>query len=65
MGLRGKVLVAGGYRAVFCEKLPPCLIKPVPPDSKMDSLLANAKPVGDGGSTSVITYLRRGRKKLW
>jgi len=45
-----------------CEKLPPCLIKPVPASSKMDRLLAKAKPIRDGGSTSGITYLRRGRK---
>jgi len=46
-----------------CEKLPPCLIKPVPAGSKTDPLLAKAKPVSNGGSASVITYLRRGRKK--
>jgi len=28
----------------------------------MDPLLAKAKPVSDGDSASVITYLRRGRK---
>jgi len=38
-----------------CEKLPPCLIEPVPAGSKMDPLLAKAKPISDGGSTSVIT----------
>jgi len=47
----------------FCVKLPPCLIKPVPASSKTDPPLAKAKPVSDGGSASVITYLRRGRKK--
>jgi len=47
-----------------CEKLPPCVIKPVPDDSKTDPPLAKAKPVSNGGSASVITYLRRGRKKL-
>jgi len=45
-----------------CEKLPPCLIKPVPAGFKMDPLLAKDKPISDGGSTSVITYLRSGRK---
>jgi len=45
-----------------CKKLPPCLIKSVPAGSKTDLLLAKAKPVNDGGSTSVITDLRRGRK---
>jgi len=29
----------------------------------MDPLLPKAKPIGNGGSTSVITYVRRGRKK--
>jgi len=32
----------------------------VPAGSKTDSLLANAKPISNGGSTSAITYLRRG-----
>jgi len=45
-----------------CEKLPPCLVEPVPAGSKTDPLLAKAKPISDGGSTSVITYLRKGRK---
>jgi len=46
-----------------CKKLHPYLIKPVSVSSKMDPPLAKAKPISDGGSTSVITYLRRGRKK--
>ena len=46
-----------------CEKLPPCLTKPVPASSKMDTPLAKAKTIIDGGSTSGITDLRRGRKK--
>jgi len=46
-----------------CEKLPPCLIKPVLAGSKTGLLLAKAKPVSDGGSTSVITYLRKEKKK--
>jgi len=46
-----------------CEKLPPCLIKPVPASSKMDLLLAKAKSIISGGSASVITYFRKGRKK--
>jgi len=66
MGLCGKVLVRGEAIGVVsvrsCEKLPPCLIKPVPAGSKMDSLLAKAKPFSDGGSASVRTYLRRGKK---
>jgi len=46
-----------------CEKLSPCLIKPGPAGSKMDLLLAKTKPISDGGGASVITDLRRGRKK--
>jgi len=44
------------------EKLPPCLIKPVSASSKKDPALSKAKTISDGGSTSVITYLRKGRK---
>jgi len=45
-----------------CEKLPPRLIKPVPAGSRMYPLLSKAKPISNGGSASVITYLRKGRK---
>jgi len=62
MGLSGKVLVVGGYRGGFCEQLPPCLIEPMPASSLTDLRLAKAKPIGNGGSASVITHLR-GRKK--
>jgi len=48
-----------------CEKLPPCLIKPVPAGSKMDPPLAKAKPISNSGSASGITYLRRGRKYIY
>ena len=34
----------------------------MPAGSKMDLLLAKAKPISNSGSASVITYLRRGRK---
>ena len=47
-----------------CKNIPPCLTEPVPAGSKTDPLLAKAQPINDGGSTSVITYLRKG-KKLW
>jgi len=47
-----------------CEKPHPCPIKPVLADSGMDSPLAKTKLISDGGSASVITYLRRERKKL-
>jgi len=46
-----------------CEKLPPCLIKPMPAGSKMDPSLAKSKPSSDGRSASEITQLRRG--KTW
>jgi len=68
MRLHGKVLVVGETIGVAsmrsCEKLPPCLMKPVPAGSKMDLLLAKAKPISDGGRASVITDLRRGKKLL-
>jgi len=68
MGLCGKVLVVGGlYIRVAsvsrCQKLPPCLIKPMPDRSKTDLSLAKAKPIINGGSVSGITYLRRERNK--
>jgi len=47
-----------------CWKFPPYLIQPVPAGSKMDPPLAKAEPISDAGSASVITYLRRERKKL-
>jgi len=46
-----------------CEKLPPCLIKPVPAGSETDPQLPKAKPVSDSGSTYEITELRRRTKK--
>ena len=42
-----------------CEKLLPCLIKPVLAGSKTDLPLAKAKPISGGGSASGITYFRR------
>ncbi|GAB0206670.1 hypothetical protein GRJ2_003132600 [Grus japonensis] len=36
----------------------------MPSGSKMDLPLAKAEPISNGGSTSVITYLRRGIKLL-
>ena len=47
-----------------CEKLPPCLRKPVLAGSKTDPLQAKAKPISNGGSTFVITCLKRGGKDL-
>jgi len=34
----------------------------MPASSKMDPPLTKAKPISDGGSTSVITYLKREKK---
>jgi len=47
-----------------CKKLAPRLIKIVPASSKTDPSLGKAKPISNGSSASVITCLRRGRKKL-
>lgn len=40
-----------------CQKLPPCLIEPMPAGSKTDPPMAKAEPISDDGSTSGITYL--------
>jgi len=66
VGLHGKVLTAGGVKGGgFCEKLleaSPCLIQSMPACSKTDPLLAKAKTISDGGSSSgVVTYIRRGK----
>ena len=45
-----------------CWKLPPCPIEPMPASSKTDPLLAEAEPISNSGSTSVITYLRKGKE---
>jgi len=62
-GVGSKVFVAGVYRGGFSENMqkpPPRPTEPRPAGSKTDLLLAKAQPISDGGSTSVITYLRRG-----
>jgi len=41
-----------------CEKLPSCLIEPVPASSKTDPLLAKVKPIINSGSASGITHPR-------
>jgi len=65
LGLCGKVLVAGEVTGMAsmrsCKKLPSYLIETMPAGSKMDPPLAKAKPISDDGSSSVITYLRRGK----
>ena len=65
MGLRGKVLVARGYRCAFCGKLLepfPMSDRARPLSSKMDPLLARAESISEGSSTSVTTYLRKSKK---
>jgi len=47
-----------------CKKPPLCSTEPMPASSKMDLPLAKAEPISDSDSTSVITYLRRGKKKM-
>lgn len=59
MRLYVKVLRTRGGR---CQKLTPCQIKQVPASSKIDLSLSKAKPVSNDGSTSVITWLWRGKK---
>lgn len=55
LGLYSKALLASkGHRG--SEDLPQCLIEPLPADFKMDPLLAKAKPISNGGSTSEITF---------
>ncbi|GAB0186125.1 mitochondrial enolase superfamily member 1 [Grus japonensis] len=54
-----------GVASVRCHhKLPPCVTEPIPASSKMDLPLAKAEPISDSGSTSGITYLRKGKKLL-
>jgi len=45
-----------------CQKLPLCLIEPVPSSSKTDLLLVKAETIKDGGSASMTAYLRRWKK---
>jgi len=44
------------------QELPPCWTETVPAGPKTDPPLAEAEPVSDSGSASVIIYLRRGKK---
>lgn len=63
LGLRGQVSVVEEGREVCYRvassrsslKLPPCPMEPMPAGSKMDLPLAEAEPIYDSGSTSVIT----------
>lgn len=45
-----------------CKKLPPQPIESVSAGSKMDLPQAKAEHISDGGSTSGITKLRKGKK---
>jgi len=45
----------GLHSKVASHRRHPCLIVPMPAVSKMDPPLAKAKPISDGGSTSVVT----------
>jgi len=47
-----------------CQKLPLCPIAPVPAGSKTDPPMVKAEPISNGGSVSVITYFRRGKKPV-
>ncbi|KAK4831883.1 hypothetical protein QYF61_020030 [Mycteria americana] len=60
-GSKGAAGVASVRR---CQKFPPCLIEPMPAGSKTNPPLAKAEPISNGGSISVITYLRR-EKNCW
>lgn len=59
-GFHGKVLVEGRLWASgrTCQKIPQCSTEPVTASSKTHPPLAKAEPVSDGGSASVMTYLR-------
>jgi len=43
----------------------PCQTEPIPASSKTTPLLAKAELVGDVDSTSMIAYLRKGKKMLY
>jgi len=61
-----EALIAGGATGVAsirrCQKLPQSPTEPMTVGSNTDPLLAKDEPISDGGSASVITYLRRGNK---
>lgn len=46
------------------QKLSPCQTQPVPVSPKMDLPLAKAEPISNADSSSVIIYLRKGKKPL-
>lgn len=56
---------SGGLRGVASvrryQKCLPCPTEPVPAGSQMDPLLAKEEHISDGGRTSKIIYLQRGK----
>jgi len=64
VGLRGKVFGSqGGYRGGFCEKLPEASpMSNRANASRLQDRPAKAERISDSGSTSGITYSRRGEK---
>lgn len=67
LGFHGNILVVrveGMASLRSCLKLPWCPTKPVPASSRMAPLLAKLEPIGDVGSASVKTHLRRGKTVL-
>lgn len=62
------VLVPEGCRGGFCEKLLAASLCPaelVPASSKVDLLLAKAKPSSSGGTASGVMYLRGEKTPVW
>jgi len=58
LALHVEVLVAGGYRGGFCEKLPetsPMTDRANASQLQEGPLLAKAEPISDGGGSSGIT----------
>lgn len=66
MGLQGKVLVvevAAGVASVRKDQeLHPCWTQPVPASCVMDPPLDTAEPTSYAGGSSMITFLRKGKK---
>jgi len=59
----GSGAAAGVASVRSCQKLPLCLTQPMRTGSKTYPTLAKAEPICDGGSASVLTYLRRKKQK--
>ena len=49
-------------RGSFCERTPEAAPMSGRASSKTNPLLVKVEPISDTGSTSVITYLRKGKK---